>query len=258
MSHTNRPVRSRRWTRAAALLVAVPVIMGLAVGCTRYLSTLARPEEPVVLDGSALPKLAGIAPQHVVGFSWDTKKWNQIPTQVDQRDWVNPGQILNRPASAYAKLPGGADYKVLVYTNPATPAPGYSWTPTYTGVAGHSGLGPDDEVSFLSNDAGVQAPAGTAAPAGVDASSVEQVKVNDSLVANDLGYVYLFSSPTLTGGGAGTDGVDYTFSLDSGNYESTYHMGSGATGTQQLDPAQPRALDGGHPLVLAAASVTAG
>ena len=125
MSHTNRPVlvvpldagRGPAGRRARDDL-------GLAVGCTRYLSTLARPEEPVVLDGSALPKLAGIVPQHVVGFSWDTKKWNQIPTQVDQRDWVNPGQILNRPASAYAEPAGGADYKVLVYTNPATPAPG--------------------------------------------------------------------------------------------------------------------------------------
>ncbi len=228
MIHTNRPIRLRRWMRGLALLATVPLVMALAVGCTRFRSTLTRPEEPVVLDGSALPKLAGTAPQHVVAFSWDTKKWNQIPTQVDQRDWVNPGQILNRPTSAYAKLPGGADYKVLVYTNPATPSPGYAWTPTYTGVAGHSGLGPDDEVSFLSNDAGVPAPAGTAAPDGVDASSVERVKVNDSLVANNVGYVYLFSSPTLTGGGAGTDGVNYTFSLDSGSYESTYHMGAAA------------------------------
>ena len=228
MSTGTGRIRHHRARRGLGVLIVIPVILGLAVGCTRYLSTLARPEEPVVLDGSALPKLAGTAPAHVVGFAWDSKKWNQIPTQVDQRDWVNPGQILNRPTSAYAKLPGGADYKVLVYTNPATPSPGYSWTPTYTGVAGHTTLGPDDEVSFLSNDAGVLAPAGTAAPAGVDASSLEQVKVVDSLVAGDIGYVYLFSSPGLTGGGAGTDGVAYSFSLDSGDYESTYHMGAGA------------------------------
>jgi hypothetical protein len=228
MSHTNRHTRPRRWIRGLGLLAAVPVIMGLAVGCTRFGATVARPEEPVVMDGSSLPKLLGTAPQHVVAFSWDGKQWVQIPVQVDQRDWVNPGQILNRPASGYAKLPGGADYKVLVYTNPAAAGPGYSWSPTYTGVAGHSGLGADDEVSFLSNDSGQLAPAGTASPAGVDAASLEQVKVNDSLVANNFGYVYLFSSATLSGGGAGTDGVHYTFGLDSGTYQSTYHMGASA------------------------------
>ena len=228
MSRTNRATRPGRRHRRLALVALVPIVAGLAVACTRFGATVARPEEPVVLDGSALPKLIGTAPQHVVGFSWDGKKWVQIPTQVDQRDWVNQGQILNRPTSAYAKLPDNSPYRVLVYTNPATPSPGYSWTPTYTGVAGHSGLGADDEVSFLSNDSGQLAPAGTAAPAGVDASSLEQVKLNDALVANDFGYVYLFSSPTLTGGGAGTDGVQYTFSLDSGAYEATYHMGAGA------------------------------
>ncbi len=210
------------------MLAALVVVAGSAVGCTKFGSTLARPEEPVVLDGSAVPKLLGTATQHVVGFAWDGQAWNQIPTQVDQRDWVNPGQILNRPASAYAKLPGGAPFLVLVYTNPTTPSPGYSWTPTYTGVAGHTGLGADDEVSFLSDDAGQKAPTGTAAPSDVDASSVEQIKVSDTLQTHEVGWVYLFASPTLTGGGAGTDGVDYTFSLDSGNYESTYHMGSGA------------------------------
>ena len=115
-----------------------------------------------------------------------------------------------------------------MYTNPAVASPGYTWWPTYTGAAGHTGLGPDDEVSFLSNDAGQIAPTGAAPPTGVDSTSLEQVKVNDSLVAGNFGYVYLFSSPSLTGGGAGTDGVSYTFDLDSGNYESTYHMGSGA------------------------------
>jgi hypothetical protein len=218
-----------RRKRNLATLAMVPIVMGLALtSCTRFGATLNRPETPVVLDGSALPKLIGTAPQHVVGFSWDGKKWNQIPVQVDQRDLVNPGQLLNRPTSAYAKLPDGSPYKILVYTNPSVASPGYTWWPTFTGVAGHTGLGADDEVSFLSNDAGQRAPAGIAAPAGVDAASLEQVKANDSLASNQVGYVYLFSSSTLTGGGAGTTGVKYTFSLDSGDYEATYHMGSGA------------------------------
>ena len=219
---TGRPRRIHR----LGLLAAVPLLAGLAIGCTRYGATLARVEDPVVMDGSALPKLLGTAPQHVVGFSWDGGAWQQIPVQVDQRDLVNPGQILNRPTSAYAKLPDASPFQILVYTNPSTPSPGYTWWPTFTGVASHTGLGSLDEVSFMGYDSGQLAPADATPPVGVDAASLEQVKVTDPLDATRFGYVYLFSSPTLTGGGAGTTGVNYTFSLDSGNYEATYHMGA--------------------------------
>ena len=86
-----------------------------------------------MLHGSNLPRLP---PTHVVGFAWDGTRWHQIPVQVDQRDFVNPGQILNRPASACASLPDGSSYKMLVYTNLASAAPGYTWWPTFTAVAG--------------------------------------------------------------------------------------------------------------------------
>ena len=156
-----------RRKRGLVTLVVLPIVMGFALtGCTRFGATLDRPEAPVVLDGSALPKLIGTAPQHVVAFSWDGKQWNQIPVQVDQRDLVNPGQILNRPTSAYATLPDSTPYKILVYTNPRVTSPGYTWWPTFTGLAAHAGLGANDEVSFLANDAGKLAPAGIAAPAG--------------------------------------------------------------------------------------------
>jgi hypothetical protein len=230
---SRRSIRTGR-ARRLAVLAAVPLLAALAVGCTKYGATLLRPEEPVVLDGSALPKLLGTAPQHVVGFAWDGKAWQQIPVQVDQRDWVNPGQILNRPTSAYSKLPDSSPYKVLVYTNPATASPGYTWWPTFTGTASHSGLGADDEVSFLGWYSGQLPPAGTPAPSGVDAASLEQVKVSDPLASGQLGYVYLFSSPTLTGGGAGSTGVTYTFSLDAGNYEATYRMGTAANSPNNL------------------------
>ncbi len=50
----------------------------------------------------------------------------------------------------------------------------------------------------------------------------------DPLHTVQVGYLYLFHSDTLTGGSAGTTGVNYTFSLDSGDYVSTYKMGSGS------------------------------
>lgn len=122
-----RPGRAVRAPRASRLLLAL-------ASRTKYCASLSRPEDPVVLHGSRLP------PTHVVGFARGGTRWHQIPVQVDQRDFVNPGQILNRPASACASLPDGSSYKMLVYTNPASAAPGYTWWPTFTGVAGDSGL----------------------------------------------------------------------------------------------------------------------
>ena len=230
---------------AALAFCAVAVSLS---ACTIYGSSLNRPEEPVVLEGSSLPKLLGSSPPHIVGFSWDGSAWHQIPTQVDQRDLVNPGQILNRPTGNYASLPSGAPYDVLVYTNPAQSAPGYTWWPTYTGVASHSGLGDYDQVSFMENVAGQEAPAGQV-PANVTASTQEQITLTDPLNSSQIGYVYLFASPTLTGGGAGTTGVSYTFSLDSGNYESTYHMGTGANtpnNTAAANPEQSTVVTGSY------------
>src|SRR6185437_9895763 len=102
----------------AALAVGLAVF-GLAA-CTPFGATITRPSDPVVLDGSALPKLLGTDPMHVVGFAWDGSAWHQIPVQVDQRDLVSPGQIYHLPTSAYPKLFGTTTpYKILVYTPPA-------------------------------------------------------------------------------------------------------------------------------------------
>lgn len=86
----------------------------------------------------------------------------------------------------------------------------------------------NDEVSFLSDDAGRLLPAGTPFPSGVTAAAPGRVTVNDPLDPSAIGYVYLFASLTLTGGGAGTTGLGFTLSLDSGHYEQTYKKGVGA------------------------------
>lgn len=210
---------------AVVVAVIVPALLGLAA-CTRFGATLARPSDPVVVDGSALPKLLGGDPMHVVGFAWDGKAWHQVPVQVDERDLVSPGQIYHRPASIWPKLAGTqTPYEMLVYTPPANLTAGYTSVPTYTPGDSDPTLDANDEVSFLANDTGKQAGAGDA-PAGVAASTREEVKATDPLDPTQLGYVYLFHSDTLTGGSAGTTGVNYTFSLDSGSYLSTYKMGT--------------------------------
>jgi hypothetical protein len=211
---------------ASVALTVLLVGLGLAA-CTPFGSGLDRPEEPIVMTGSQLPKLLGAAPAHVVGFAWDGTTWHQVPVQVDERDFVNPGQILHRPTASWAKLPGGSPFTILAYTAPSVVTAGYQVWNTYTPTDSDPTLDANDEVSFMENSAGKPADDSAGSPAGVDPSSEQTITVTDPL-SGQTGDVYLFTSPTLTGGGAGTSGVGYTFSLDSGDYRSTYHMGTGA------------------------------
>ena len=209
-----------------AVLATGLALLGLA-GCTRFGASLSRPSDPVVLDGSALPKLLGTDPMHVVGFSWDGSAWHQVPVQVDKRDYVSPGVIYHLPTSSYPNLYGTTTpYKILVYTPPASLSPSYTSGDTYTPPDSNPMFDANDELSFLAADTGQQANSSAANPAGVDVTTREEVKATDPLAPSQLGYVYLFHSATLTGGGAGTDGVNYSFSLDSGSYTATYKMGT--------------------------------
>ena len=213
--------------------LVVVVAAGLAVfglaACTCFGASLSRPSDPVVLDGSALPKLLGTDPMHIVGFAWNGSTWTQIPVQVDQRDYVSPGQIYHLPTSNYPTLYGTTTpYKILVYTPPSILTSGYTSNATYTPTDSDPSFDANDELSFLANDTGEQAGSSVANPTGVDVTTREEVKATDPLAPSQLGYVYLFHSDALTGGGAGTDGVKYTFSLDSGSYTGTYKMGAGS------------------------------
>lgn len=216
-------VHARR--RALAVAVLLPAVLALA-GCTRFGATLARPSDPVVVQGAALPKLLGGDPMHVVGFAWDGKAWHQIPVQVDERDFVNPGVIYHRPASVWPTVSGtSTPYTMLVYTPPPVLTAGYTATPTYTPSDSNTAFDANDELSFLADDTGRRADGSVAPPSGVDAATRQEVTATDPLTTSQVGYVYLYRSATLTGGSAGTTGVHYTFSLDSGDYTSTYKMG---------------------------------
>jgi hypothetical protein len=226
MGHPATATRRHGRRSLTALLATGLVLAGLA-GCTRFGASLTRPSDPVVLDGSALPKLLGTDPMHVVGFSWDGSAWHQVPVQVDKRDYVSPGAIYHLPTSSYPNLYGTTTpYKILVYTPPATLSPGYTSASTYTPPDSNPMLDANDEVSFLAADTGKQAAPSVVNPAGVNGRTRQEVKATDPLDASQFGYLYLFHSAKLTGGGAGTDGVHYNFSLDSGSYTATYKMGS--------------------------------
>ena len=238
MSHARR-------RNIIAVAVMVPVLLALTA-CTRFGARLTRPSDPVVLDGSALPKLLGSDPMRVVAFAWDGTAWHQIPVQVDERDLVNPGQIYHRPPANWPNLAGtSTPYKMLVYTPPANLTAGYTSMPTYTPSDADPTFDANDELSFLAIDYGKAAAASVAAPAGVDASTREEVKASDPIATAGVCYVYLFRSATLTGGSAGTTGVSYTFSLDSGAYLDTYKMG-----TASLSPNNSWGFNPEHSMVV--------
>ena len=219
-------MKLRRLHITGLVVATTLIVFGLAA-CTPYGATLNRPSDPLVLDGSSLPKLLGTDPMHIVGFAWDGKAWHQVPVQVDQRDYVSPGQIYHLPTSSYPTLYGTTTpYKILVYTPPATPTAGYTSSETYTPSDSDPTFDANDELSFLVNDTGQQAGGSVSDPGGVDGASREMVTATDPLNSAQVGYLYLFHSDSLTGGSAGTDGVTYNFSLDSGSYTGTYKMGS--------------------------------
>ena len=230
-------MKSTRARRIAVPVIAVVVTALVLSGCTtRFGATLFRPEDPVVMQASNLPKLLGADPTRVVAFAWNGTSWAQVPVQVDQRDLVNPGQIYNRPAASWAKLPGGAPYNILVYTPPPS-SPGYTSYPTYTPPDSNPSVDADDEISFLGADLGIAAPAGSD-PSGVTAASREVVHATDPFAPETDGYLYLYTSTSLTGG-ACTSGVQYTFSLDSGDYKTTYRMGSASNPPNKLPGPNP-------------------
>jgi len=228
---------ARRLVVPAVGLAGLLAVAALAGCTTRYGSPILRPSDPVVLTGAQVPRLLGADPQHVVAFSWDGSAWHQIPVQVDERDLVSPGVIYHLDPSQYPKLYGTSTlYRIPVYTPPRTPGAGYAATTTYTPPDSDPTLDADDEVSLLVDDTG--RPTTSAAPDGVDAASRTQLLVTDP-VTDRTGYAYLFTSSTLTGGSAGTTGVTYTFSLDSGDYLATYRMGPGALPPNDHDGPNP-------------------
>src|SRR5690349_2004390 len=101
---------------------------GLAVtalaGCDTPTKPLNRPAAPVILTGSKLNRLGGVAPERVVAFRWNAGGWQQVPVQVDQRKIVPFGsQPPNNstpatPGSVYGNGSGGPS--ALQYADPNT------------------------------------------------------------------------------------------------------------------------------------------
>jgi hypothetical protein len=226
-----------RWRRRCAIIVLIGLTAVALGACTRFGATLHRPEGAVVMTGAALPGFAGTDPFALTAFAWDGEQWHQVPVQVDERALVNPATILHWPKPM--KRFDGSPFEILGYAPPRHASPGYRWWDTYVPPDPDPGIDADDEVVFLAADVGRQAPAGTPAPAGVDPATRREVHVVEPAEPAQEGWIYLFRGTSLTGGSAGTTGVEYSFRLDSGDYLATYRMGANALVPNDLDGPNP-------------------
>ena len=176
---------------------------GLALsGCVAQ-----RPEDPVVITGAQVPRLAGATPGSVVAFRWMDGRWEQVPVQVDERAQVDLGRVYN-------EAPNGVTQ--LTYTDPGT----------FTGPDPNAAVDADDEIALMGIDSGVRAPAGSR-PAGVVAGTGHELRITDALGEPTPAYVYLFRQAGGLDPAAGRSYVAYRFGLYSGDYKTTYRLQQG-------------------------------
>jgi hypothetical protein len=192
-----------RWMPICSLLLCALMASSIA-----HSSSLTRDRDPVVLEGSDLPGLEGLAPASVVAFRFEGS-WVQIPVQIDERDTVTFTQVYG---GGYPQ----AEIDVETYTDAGTYV-GADSDPTFDG---------DDELVFMAGDAGDAAPPAAGLPVGVVAGSGLQLRIVDSLDGGS-GFVYLFRTDGSLAPDAGADYVSYDFELVAGSYPGDYDLGSG-------------------------------
>jgi hypothetical protein len=187
--------------RRRVLILAAAAAMVLS-GCAAQ-----RPQDPVVVKGSDVPRLVGAPPAKVIAYHYLNGQWEQVPVQVDERAMVDLGTVYNQ-------APNGV--RVLTYSDPGT----------FAGADPNPNVDADDEIALMGIDAGVRAPAGSHPPAVVSGSGSE-LRVHDTLGDPTDAYVYLYRQTGNLDQGAGRPYVDYRFRLLSGDYKSTYRLNTG-------------------------------
>ena len=213
-------MRLRTLAVGATFVTAAVVLSGCETG-----STLARSDAPQVLTGAQLPDLLGEAPAAVVAFSFievdGVPEWRQIPVQIDERKVVGFGTAPanNTVAGTVGTVYGSGTGSItqLQYTD----------ANTWVGADSNTTFDADDELVFMTGDAGRERDAGSADPSGVVTGSGVRVALTDPADAAKTASVYLFLSSGALVPSAGKDYVNYQFNLTSGNYKATYKRRTG-------------------------------
>ncbi|MEZ5063053.1 MAG: hypothetical protein R2700_16380, partial [Solirubrobacterales bacterium] len=195
---------------AVALSLAAPAGAGAALGMQ------GREADPIVLNGSDLPGLSGTAPDRIVAFAFEGG-WKQIPVQIDERALVDFAAVRQGYQTS------GKPFSAEAYTDPGTFA-GADPDPSFDG---------DDELVLMARDAG-DTVGDDVAPPHTEGSPTAIV-IEDPLHPGEQRAVSLFVSDGTLDPAAGKSYVDYDFSLDSGDYKTTYGF-TGVTGGDKGNP----------------------
>ena len=140
-----------------------------------------------------------------MAFRYDAG-WVQIPVQVDERDTRTFTAIYNGAVVS------------------AVQREFYTDADTWMGADTDPALDSNDEIAIMSGDAGAQPPAFSQPPNTLGGTGLA-IAITDPLSAPDEGWVYLFRSDGTLDPGAGQSYVSYAFSLNSGDYKTTYTLG---------------------------------
>jgi hypothetical protein len=179
-------------------LLIIPLILANSIAYTQ-ISTLNRPDDPVVLTGNQLSAFSTLQPSQIVGFKFVSGTWTQIPIQVDERallDIVTPYGPL---AAQAGYPPSPSNPKVIFYTDATT----------HTGADPNPAFDNDDELVFMARDAGGQSDGSS--PAGIVAGTCNEIVINDPL--GGIGYIYLFQNDGSLQQDAGLSYVSYNSNL---------------------------------------------
>ncbi|NNE73290.1 MAG: hypothetical protein HKN26_06480 [Acidimicrobiales bacterium] len=211
----------KNWAKPLVVLGALAL---LASACNyAYGPFLARIDGPVVLTATDLGvENLNLDPDRAVGYRWDATntQWVQIPVQVDERHVVDFGSkpSNNNQAGTVGTVYGTSAIGVTALQ--------YSDAGTWVGADPDATFDADDEIVFMSRDAGPQAPGGTADPPNTIGGLGKAIELVDP-DGGTSGYVYLFYGTASVDSSAGVDLVDYNFVLDAGTYLNDYKRADG-------------------------------
>ncbi|MEM9887850.1 MAG: 3-coathanger stack domain-containing protein [Bacteroidota bacterium] len=196
------------------------ILFSILLICSfQFIYAQTRDCDPVVLEGSSVSCMLGIAPTSVVAFKYENASWQQIPMQIDERVLLDIKTPYGPGNDCLYKSIENVAWDVLFYADPNT----------FTGADTNVTFDVDDELAFMAKDVGELAP-NTTCPGGVFTNSKCQVVVSDPLDNNSiLGYIYLFEQDGSLSQDAGVDYVDYAYDDFNGDYFNNYTVCINAT-----------------------------
>ena len=193
--------------KKAAAGAAIGVLMAgltVPVSASPAAATADSAQIPTVILGTELTPLAGVSGDRLAGFRWSADGWQQVTVQLDERKVVDPGLIRGGPVAGFTTTQ-------------------YADAGTLTGADPDVGLDGNDELVFMTSDAGPQAPNQSNQPAGTTGLGARVAVTHPTSTGAQYLYLFRATSPVTPP----RKDVTYSFQLNSGAYPGTYNMAKG-------------------------------